>query len=152
MSQLHTNPEAAIDDPTAGKPAVTRRWLELALRFPLRPIRTEAEYEAAGGLMGELLDGGHAPGSEEEDYLRVLSDLIADYEDEHHEVEPASPGDVLRSLIQEQGITQAELAAATGIAEANISAMLADKRGLGKATRAKLAAYFGVKPSRFVVD
>ena len=134
----------------AGAAGVGSRWLELAARFPLRPIRSAAQHDRASALMGELLDATRS--AAEEDYLEVLSSLVADYEDEHHEIDPASPGDVLRSLIEDRGITQAEVAAATGIAEANISAMLADRRGIGRASRAKLAAYFGVKPGRFVVE
>ena len=101
-------------------------------------------------LMHELLDADRT--EEEDDYLDVLSTLVGDYEDEHHEIPVATPGDILRAMIEDKGVTQAEVAAATGIAEANVSAMLANKRGIGKATRAKLAAHFGVKPARFVVE
>nr|MCU0982716.1 hypothetical protein [Pirellulaceae bacterium] len=42
-------------------------------------------------------------------YLDGLSDLVADYEDEHHAIEPASDADMLRHLMEARGITQAQL-------------------------------------------
>ena len=149
INALHHSPVAAIfgdaDDATGGV-----RWIDLAAVFPLRPIRTEEQFAAASALMRSLLDIKR--NEDEDDYLDVLSDLVGNWEDEHHAIPAATQADILRAFIEEKDVTQAEVAAATGIAETNLSAMLANKRGIGKATRAKLAAYFGVKPARFVVE
>jgi len=140
-------------DTTFSTPAETQptsRYFNLVTQFPLRPLRSEEEYGRGSELMNHLLQIERS--ADEDDYLAVLSDLVADYEDEHHPLPTVTQGDVLRALIEERGITQAGLAAATGVAESNISAMLNNHRGISKNARTAFAKFFGVKPSRFILD
>lgn len=51
------------------------RYLELLARFPLRPVRTEAELDAATEVIHELIDQDKRSAAED-DYLDVLSDLV----------------------------------------------------------------------------
>lgn len=125
------------------------RHLELVARFPLRPIRSGADYDRAVAMMRSLLDldRTHA----EDDYLLVLGDLIGAYDDEHHALPTLTQGDVLRALMEDRGVTQAQVAAVTGIDATTIAAMLANRRGLTEANRGKLAVFLGVQPTRFEV-
>ena len=50
-------------------------YFELIRRFPLRPIRSDKELNAAVKMVDSLLDRKDLA-SEEEDYLEVLGDLI----------------------------------------------------------------------------
>src|SRR5262249_54512625 len=95
-------------------------YLALIRRFPLRPIHSESELDAAIAVIDALvvredLDLG------ESDYLDVLSDLVERYEDKHHPIGDASEAELLAFLINQRGVKQVEVARATGIAESTLS-------------------------------
>ena len=58
------------------------------------------------------------------------------------EVRATPPQQVLRSILEENGITQAQLAREINCQEANLSAFLKGRRGLSKITAMKLAKRF----------
>ena len=76
---------------------------------PIRPIRTEADYQAALAQIGELLNA--ETGTPESDRLEILSVLVADYERKRNVDVQADPVDVLVMSMKAQGRTQADLAA-----------------------------------------
>jgi HTH-type transcriptional regulator/antitoxin HigA len=123
-------------------------YLELVLRFPLRPIRSDKELTAAIKVVDSLLDRKDiAP--EEGDYLEVLGDLIESYESEAHPIAPVSDVAMLRHLIEAKGVSQTEVAKATGIADSTISDVLKGKRSLSRKHIGKLSRYFSVSPNVF---
>jgi HTH-type transcriptional regulator / antitoxin HigA len=125
------------------------RYLDLVRRFPLRPLRSDADLDAAIAVIDELLD--HADLTDpEQDYLDVLSDLVDAYEDEHIPIAPVGDADMLRFLIENKDVTQSQLAAEAGIAESTISEVLSGKRKLNRTQIGKLARYFHVEPGVFV--
>ena len=123
--------------------------MELVRAFPLRPIRSDEQLDAAIAAMKPLLGIGRS--ADEEDYLDVLGTLIHEYETEHHPMPEPTQGDILRSLMEDRGVSQAQLAAATGIADSNVSAILANRRGISKANMIALGKFFQVPPGRFLV-
>jgi HTH-type transcriptional regulator/antitoxin HigA len=127
------------------------RYLDLVRQFPLRPLRTDADLDAAVAVIDALIDRPRlmAP---EQDYLDVLSDLVEAYESEMMPMRPVSDADLLRFLIEQKNVTQAGAAAGAGIAESTISEVLAGKRKLNRTQIAKLARYFHVKPAAFLSD
>jgi len=123
--------------------------LDLLLRrFSLRPLGTDADLELAQAVMDELVDRRELSQAEK-DYLHDLTELIAAYERKVFRPRRASDADVLRFLIEQKGVTQAEVAAATDVAESTISAVLNGKRKLNRTHIGKLAAYFHVGPGVF---
>ena len=124
------------------------RYLDLVRRFPLRPLRTEAELDAAIAVIDGLLDRPTLT-APEQDYLDVLGDLVERYEDKHHPINNVSDAGLLEHLIEAKGVTQAAVARATGIAESRLSEVLRGKRQLTRAQITKLAAYFQVAPAVF---
>jgi HTH-type transcriptional regulator/antitoxin HigA len=123
-------------------------YLELVVRFPLRPLRSDEELEGAVRMVDSLLDRRDlAP--EEEDYLEVLGDLIARYESEAHPMAPVSDAEMLRHLIEAKGVSQTEISRVTGIADSTISEILKGKRALSRSHIGKLARYFKVSPDVF---
>src|SRR5207244_6745648 len=74
------------------------RYLDLVRRFPLRPLRTDADLDAAVAVVDALIDrpGLTAP---EQDYLDVLSDLVDAYEAEAVPMRPVGDADLLRFQI-----------------------------------------------------
>jgi HTH-type transcriptional regulator / antitoxin HigA len=127
----------------------TESYQDLIRRFPLRPIRDEATLGAAAALVDELVARDDLT-PEEHAYLEVLGDQIERYEDTHHPIPDAPPGQVLAYLMEARGLTGAALSAETGLPASLISEVIAGKRGLSKARVATLAGYFGVPADAFL--
>jgi HTH-type transcriptional regulator/antitoxin HigA len=126
------------------------KYLALVRRFPLRRIRSDAELDEAIRMVNLLLD--RERDAWEEDYLEVLGDLIERYEEAEHSIGEASDAAMLQHLIEAKGVTQAQVAAATGIAESTVSAILRGKRKLARRHLQPLADYFCVSPAVFLPD
>jgi HTH-type transcriptional regulator/antitoxin HigA len=124
------------------------RYLELILRFPLRPLRSDKDLDAAVAVIDALVSRPSLK-PEEHDYLEVLGDLVEAYETEAHPLGPVSDGDLLGHLIEARGVSQSEVSGATGIAVSTISEVLRGKRTLNRAHIGKLARYFHVTPDTF---
>jgi HTH-type transcriptional regulator/antitoxin HigA len=130
------------------KGKATDLYFALVLRFPLRPIRSDRELNAAVKMVDSLLDRKDLA-SEEEDYLEVLGDLIEQYESGAHPIAPVSDVEMLRHLIEAKGVSQTEVSKATEIADSTISEVLKGKRSLNRSHIGKLARYFSVSPDVF---
>ena len=123
-------------------------YLVLIHRFPLRAIRNDRELDAAIALVDELLDRPMLDEGED-DYLDVLGNLVEDYEESVHPIEPASDAAMLESLLTDRGQTQLHVAAATGIANSTLSNVLHGKRQLTRDHIRRLAKHFKVDPAVF---
>ncbi len=141
MKRSNTMPAAADRDEA-------KRYLKLVRRFPLRPLRSDADLEAATTVLDDLLDRGQLDGPEG-DYLHVLGGLIREYEAEHYPIEPASDAEMLEHLIEARGMTQAEVAEGAGIAPSVISEVIGGKRRLSRNNIGRLASFFQVSPAVF---
>src|SRR3954464_7772153 len=108
------------------------RYLELVTQFPLRPLRSAEELDRAIAVVDELTDRLDDLDAGEQDYLEVLGDLIARYEDKHVPIRPVSDDVMLRHLIEAKGVSQSQLARETGIVESTISEVLARRRKLNR--------------------
>lgn len=72
-----------------------------------KPIRTEAEHEAA---LAEIEKLWHAPpGSPECDRLEVLATLVEAYEDKHHAIEPPDPIEAILFRMDQLGLSRRDL-------------------------------------------
>lgn len=118
-------------------------YFDLVRAFPLVPIKSDEHLDEAQKVMENLLARGELDEGEES-YLDVLSDLVASYEDEHHEITPASDADILRHLLEAKGITQAQLSRDTSISKSTISEILSGKKPFSRHVIRKLADYFQV--------
>ncbi len=121
------------------------RYIVLIQEFPLRPLRSDRELDRAVAMIDRLLARGGLA-RDEEDYLDVLSDLIARYEDEHYPIEPISGLDALRHLVESSGKTQATVAAGAGLPESTLSEILLGRRRLNTRRIGILARYFRLDP------
>lgn len=131
------------------RPTAPAGYLALIRRFPLRPLRSEADLDQAIALTDELLDRA-ALDPAEADYLDVLSDLIHRYEAKQHPIGGVSDGEMLAFLIDQKGVRQAAVARATGVAESTLSEVRSGKRRLTRGQIEKLARYFRVSPGVFL--
>ncbi len=126
-------------------------YLALIDTFPLRPLRSERDYDAAAMVLDSLAvrpEGSLDPG--EQDYLDTLTILVEAYDREHHDVdtEQRDPLTMLKYLMQESGMTQGDLGRLLGN-RALASLILNGHRHLSKSHIRKLADHFKVSPALF---
>jgi HTH-type transcriptional regulator/antitoxin HigA len=115
----------------------------------LRPIRTDAELDAASAIIDDLTVRDEIS-STEDDYLDVLGDLVEKYEDEHVEMPHVSDAQMLRSLMEEKGVSQADVVRGTGISKTVLSLVLNGKRALTREHIRALSVFLGVNPAAFL--
>ena len=124
-------------------------WAAVDAMAHLRPIHTEAEYDRMVGLMNQLLDvAGDDDDHPLSGLLELTGELVSKYEQEHHAIEPASPKDALRFLMESRGMKQEDLSAI--VPQSNLSAILAGKRKISATMAGKLGKFFGISPAVFV--
>jgi HTH-type transcriptional regulator / antitoxin HigA len=140
--------------PTRSLPVARPKYLALVRKFPLRPIRSEEENEAALAVLAALSNRRQEEPlePEEHDYIAVLTKLLEEYENTHYPRGPVSGAAMLAHLIEAKGIDQARLAADTGLAESTVSELLRGKRTLGPRHIQLLAHCFRVNPALFLGD
>lgn len=123
-------------------------YVKLVRKFPLRPIRTEADLDQAIATIDSLLDRGTLERAAE-DYLDVLGDLVERYESQAAPLKPLPDAMMLRFLIESKDVSQTQVARETGIANSTISEVLKGKRRLSRGHVDRLAELFNVSPSVF---
>src|ERR1700733_9300450 len=89
------------------------QYLSLIRQFPLRPLGTDGDLDAAVAVIDSLLDRP-ALTAPEKDYLEVLSDLVEAYESETIPIRPVGDAELLRFLLDQKGVTQTTTAASAG--------------------------------------
>ena len=116
---------------------------------PWLSLRNEDDYDLAVARLNRLLD---EVGTDEEHPLYSLLDtlgtLVHDYEEQHHPMPQASGADVLRFLMEEHGLTQANLPeiGSQGV----VSDILRGKRELNVRQIRALSERFHVSPAVFI--
>ncbi len=121
----------------------------LALALP-KSIETETENERALEIVNRLMTKGEKKLSAEEHLLlRMLVLLIEEFEKKAYPIEPAEPNEVLKTLMENRGLKQADLMPIFG-ARSNVSAILAGKRSIGKTQAKALAEFFKVSTELFI--
>ena len=131
----------------SGKVPSAAYW-SLLERFPLRPLTTERELDAATSLVDELIDRPKLDAWEQA-YLDVLGDLVEAAEEELHPMEAATDGETFTVLRKEKGVTQQQAALDTGLANSTISSVISGKRRFTREHLRRLADYFGVPVGTF---
>jgi HTH-type transcriptional regulator / antitoxin HigA len=150
MKQPPTKARPAPKHPANGRPAAA--YLALIALFPLRPLRSDRDYDAAVAVLDTLAvrpEDSLDPG--EQDYLDTLTMLVEAYDREHHEfdLEDRDPLTMLKYLMQESGMAQADLGRLMGN-RALASLILNGHRHLSKSHIRKLADHFKVSPALFL--
>jgi HTH-type transcriptional regulator / antitoxin HigA len=93
----------------------------------IKPIRSEADYEAALAEVERLW--GARSGTPEGDRLDVLTTLIDGYESEHHAIDPPDPIEVIKFRIEQQSLTRKDLEGILG-SRTRIAEVLNRRRSL----------------------
>ncbi len=126
-------------------------YLELVKAFPLKPIRTDAQYAAAGKVLTRLVvrpEGSLTAG--EQDYMEALTMMVEAFDREHVRLIPGTtPLHSLRFLMREGGLKVADIGRLIGSASA-ASMLLSGDREMSKSQIRVLAAHFKVDASYFL--
>jgi HTH-type transcriptional regulator/antitoxin HigA len=122
-------------------------YFALVKQFPLTHIRDAAHLRRAQAVIDRLLREDRDEGAEE--YLDALTDLVETYETGRVPVPDASEADVLRVLMESNGLSQPALAKRSGIAQSTLSAVLNGRRSLTRDHVVTLARLFNVSPAAF---
>ncbi len=93
----------------------------------VKPIRSEADYEAAMGEVETLW--GAANGTPKGDRLDVLATLIDAYEAKHDPMDPPDPVEAIKFRMEQMGMTRKDLEGVIGT-RTRIAEVLNRKRGL----------------------
>ena len=119
-------------------------------RFPLRPLRSDADLKQAGRLLDKLV-GRPDLTSGERAYMEGLARFIRDYEAENirHRLKTLTPIQLLKHLLKENKMSRSNLSYIVGSRDL-ASEVLNGKRGLSKALIAKLSRRFGTSPLLFL--
>ncbi|MCI0377804.1 MAG: helix-turn-helix domain-containing protein [Gemmataceae bacterium] len=127
-------------------------YLALIHVFPLRPLRSERDYEEALTVLDTLAvrpEGSLDPA--EQDYLDTLTMLVEAYDREHEAFDSAQrdPLSMLKYAMEESGTTQADVGRMLGN-RALASLILNGHRQLSKRHIRILADHFKVSPALFL--
>ena len=129
----------------------TDHYLKLVKAFPLKPIRTNAEYAQAGRIVATLAvrpEGSLETG--EQDYLDALTLMIEAFDREHIRLVPrTAPLESLRYLMNEAGLKVADIGRIIRSASA-ASMILSGHREMSKTHIRALATHFNVDASYFL--
>ena len=114
-----------------------------------RPIRSDRELERAITRLEDLdeRDGSLSP--EERELAELYTSLIEAYEDKRYPVPHAAPHEFLRALLEDRGLSQADIAPLLG-GRGHASEILSGKRSISKAQAKNLAAHFGLSVEVFI--
>ncbi len=118
----------------------------------LKPIRCEADYEAALEEAERLW--GAKSGTPEGDRLDVLATLIEVYEAKHYPMDPPDPVEAIRFRMEQRGLTRKDLEPMIGPRN-RVADVLNRKRGLSIDMIRQLHEHLGIsaevliRPSRF---
>lgn len=80
----------------------------------IKPIRNDDDLKAAITEVGRLMDLHPERGSPDGDRLEIMADLVAAYEAKHYPIPAATPLDILRFHMEQNGLTPDDLAQVIG--------------------------------------
>jgi HTH-type transcriptional regulator/antitoxin HigA len=120
----------------------------LAAELP-KPIEDDEEFDRAVERLEEL-DFPAGKLTPEETALReVLAALIDVYEEGNHLLPEQSPCEMVRFLMEQRGLKQADLVPVLGT-RAQVSEVVTGRRGISKTQAKKLAEFFRVGVDLFI--
>jgi HTH-type transcriptional regulator/antitoxin HigA len=124
-----------------------QEYAELLAEVLPHVIHTEKENERCTLALERLL-GKRKRTPEERRLIELLTLLIEDFEAKHYSLPAATPRDILRHLMESNGLRQADLVSVFGTASI-ASEVLSGKRRLAKSHIEKLSRRFNVSPELF---
>jgi HTH-type transcriptional regulator/antitoxin HigA len=114
----------------------------------IRPIKTEADYEAVLAEIEELFEA--EPDTPEGDRLEVLTTLVEAYEDVHYSIPSPDPIEAIRYYMESRGLVRRDLEPYIG-SRARVSEILNRKRPLSLSMIRRLNKGLGI-PAHVLIE
>jgi HTH-type transcriptional regulator/antitoxin HigA len=108
---------------------------------PLKPIRSERDYDAALKELERLW--GARPGTPRGDRLDILATLIEAYEDNRYPMDPPDPIAAIKFRMEQQGLSRKDLEGVIGT-RTRVAEVLNRRRGLSIAMIRRLNKSLGI--------
>ena len=124
-----------------------REYAKLLTDVLPQVIHTEEENERCTAVLEVLLAKRHRTRAESR-IFELLTLLIEAFEEQNYSLPRATPRDIVRHLMESNGLRQADLIDVFG-AESTVSEVLNGKRDLAKSHIEKLSRRFKVSPEVF---
>jgi len=127
-------------------------YMQLVALFPLQPITSQELHKVALKVIERLIVAGKFLKQEDRGisvYLKTLSELVADYENENYKKGTASGKEMLAYLMDLQGLGQKDLAKELG-GQPIVSKILNGERELNLRQMKALAKRFNVSVEVFI--
>jgi HTH-type transcriptional regulator/antitoxin HigA len=134
--------------------ALPKSYLALMAEFPLRPIRTTADYDRAAKIVHRLAMREGKLNAGEEAYLEVLEGLLEHYDRARSRIrtDDITPTQALRTLVKQAGMSVTELGELLGSKGAASELLSGKRKEPSKSQIAKLAARFSVDAGLFLLS
>ena len=116
---------------------------------PIRPIRTEAEHEAALAAFERFFDHEPAPGTAEADAFELLGLVIARYEEDRYPIASADPVASIALVMEARGLKQADLGRVLG-SRSRASEIMSRKRELSLGNIRALHRQWGISAESLI--
>jgi HTH-type transcriptional regulator/antitoxin HigA len=116
---------------------------KLSRKGPVRPLRSEVDYDTALADIERYFDIEPKPGTPAADRFDLLALLIEDYENKRWPIEPPDPIEAIRWRMETAGYTQADLGRLIGSRQ-RASDILSRKRRLTIRMAWKLHREWGI--------
>ena len=113
-------------------------------------IKTKKQYEAACARINELLKLVSNETVEDDKNmieLDLLSDLVAEYEEEHYPITPPTLAETIKLRMFEMGLTQTKLAELLGLSTARISEIITGKGEPSLKTGREISRKLNIDPA-----
>jgi HTH-type transcriptional regulator/antitoxin HigA len=114
----------------------------------IKPLRTEADYEAALAEVEQLW--GSEPGTPDGDRFEVLFILVEAYEEKHYPILPPDPVEAIKYFMESRGLDRRDLEQIIG-ASGRVSEVLNRKRPLTLTMIRKLNVGLGI-PAEILIQ
>ncbi|MGI8553102.1 MAG: helix-turn-helix domain-containing protein [Dehalococcoidia bacterium] len=123
-------------------------YADLLVAVQQRPIRGDEEATVISDLIDILTDLPELSEGQRE-FIGLLGQLQYDWETEHEEPIDVSPQEIVHSLLEDNGLRQANLVGPVFSSAPAVSNFLAGRRPLSYERVGKLAPFFHVSPAVF---
>src|ERR1700735_5622244 len=114
----------------------------LAAELP-KPIENDKEFDRAVERLEEFDFPARRLTPEQTALREILAALIDVYEEAHHSLPEQPPCEMVRFLMEQRGLKQADLVPVLGT-RAQVSEVVTGRRGISKTQAKKLAEFFRV--------
>lgn len=129
--------------------AINQEYGRLLTVVQPKVIETEEENEFYLAEVSKLMKLGENLSPAQEQLLKLLVNLIENFEDQHYQLNPTTPLEILQEFVRDRGLKQKDLLPVFG-SQGIASEVLNGKRSISKAQAKSLGEFFKVSPTLFL--